>query len=106
MSKITRIKFKDQYSEALRGSRNDKTPSTLSLGDDFTHGEEVTEVNILCAVMVNPRISAPINTQLASDNYIPNEKPLFHRLVRDTVAVLMMSAASTLARAQTQQKNW
>lgn len=46
---------------------------TLSLGDDFTPQEEVTEVNILCAVMVNPSISAAINTHLASDNYILNE---------------------------------
>lgn len=45
----------------------------LSLGDDFTPQEEVTEVNILCAVMVNPSISAAINTHLASDNYILNE---------------------------------
>lgn len=100
MSKITKIKFRDQCSEALRGSRNYKTSSTLSLGDDFTPQEEV---NIPCAVMVNPRILAPINTQVASDNYIPNEKPLFDRLVRDTVAVLMMSTASTLTWAQTQQ---
>lgn len=41
--------------------------------DDFTPREEVTEVNILRAVMVNPSISAAINTHRESDNYILNE---------------------------------
>lgn len=47
---------------------------TLSLGDGFTPQEEVTKVNILPAVMVNPRISPAINTYFTSDNYFPEKE--------------------------------
>lgn len=65
---------------------------TLPLGDGFTPQEEVTEGNILPAVMVNPRISAAINTYYASDNYLPEGKPLFDTLASDGVAVLVICA--------------
>lgn len=83
---------------------------TLSLGDGFTPQEEVTEVNILSAVMVNPRIPAAINTYFTSDNYFPEGKPLVDTLVRDGVAVLydqrilfhIQAFVLMLAQAQTQ----
>lgn len=53
---------------------------TLSLGDGFTPQEEVTEVNILPAVMVNSRISAAINTYFITDNYFPEGKPCLTHL--------------------------
>lgn len=55
----------------------------LSLEDGFTPQEEITEVNILPAAMVNPRISAAINTSFASDNDFPEGKLLLDTLAGD-----------------------